>query len=75
MTMFPHCDGCGAQLSARSGGHVDGPEEHMPLRRIHGERTDGSRGQDPLPDGEFDWCGKCAVVAFAAVRDAIAGHR
>ena len=69
MSMIPHCDGCGAQLSLRPGGS-DENDDH-PLRRIHGERTDASHVDDlPATGQDFDWCGKCAVVAFAAVRDA-----
>lgn len=67
-----HCDGCGTRLSLRSGGHDD--DDNYPIRRIHGERTDANRGQYPLPDNDFDWCGKCATVAFAAV-DAETGRR
>jgi hypothetical protein len=46
------CDGCG---------QVGEPT-------ISGRRANGLSGGRPLPDGPFDWCVNCALVAFASVR-------
>ena len=67
MSQAIHCDGCGAELGS------------LPLRErlIHGQRDEHSgQGMRPLPDGGFDWCERCAKVAFQAVLDAnVAGGR
>lgn len=49
------CDGCGMKFDS-----YDDPA-------ITGKRADDRRG-DELPEGRFDWCRKCAVIAFKAVR-------
>jgi hypothetical protein len=55
VSTYLRCDGCGAELSAKR------------PRVIRGERADGMRGGSHLPDGKFDWCMACTVVAFTAV--------
>ena len=75
MSKRTHCDGCGTGLSLRKGGAPE-DDDNFPVRYVHGEHMSGSDVRElPEPGGEFDWCGPCAVVAFAAVRDANAGRR
>lgn len=62
MSQFTRCDGCGTELSRPRSG------DRKPERVIHGERTNGMGGGG-LPDGEFDWCGRCAAIAFDAVAE------
>lgn len=55
MSQLRICDGCGKPLKT------------MPT--IIGHRANGLTGGRPLPDGDFDWCESCALIAFNAVRD------
>jgi hypothetical protein len=66
MSQFIRCDGCDAEVTQLPVDHAGGHKERL----IHGQRVEGSgQGLYPIPDGEFDWCGDCAKVAFQAVRD------
>lgn len=58
MSNFMRCDGCGRELGTLG----------KPRRVIHGERVD-CMGGGGMPDGEFDWCGDCGEIAFAAVAE------
>lgn len=60
MSVFVRCDGCGEVLPS------DG-------RAIGGERKTAPR-DGILPSDRFDWCVRCAHVAFTAVRDANRGR-
>lgn len=55
-----HCDGCGATLRRN-------PGEQAPPAAINGQRVNGLAGGG-LPNGRFDWCLRCAQIAFAAVK-------
>lgn len=57
MSTFKRCDGCGAELNRQ--------QECL----IHGQRANGMGGLSPIPDGEFDWCQGCALIAFRAVQN------
>lgn len=54
------CDGCDAVLEAEKG--VREP------RVITGMRANNLRGGG-LPDADFDWCLRCAKIAFDAVKE------
>ncbi len=57
MSNFRRCDGCGRELGTLG----------KPRRVIHGERVPKMMGGGGLPAGEFDWCERCAQIAFSAV--------
>lgn len=63
MSQQTFCDGCGKQLSWESGAI------HPERVAISGERVNQKLG-GALPDGRFDWCYDCGVIAFAAVKAA-----
>ncbi len=54
MSTRTYCDGCGRQLDPAG----------QP-RAVRGEIAAGTRHLAPLP--VFDWCRRCAGIAFAAV--------
>lgn len=47
--------------------YCDGCEQPIQDIVIGGYRADGQTGVYPLPDEGFDWCGRCADIAFKAV--------
>jgi hypothetical protein len=51
------CDGCGNAFDIDSAEIV-----------INGDRANGLDGGG-LPNGRFDWCLRCAQIAFKAVRE------
>jgi hypothetical protein len=67
------CDGCRSPLyqisksREENGGVTSSTGRELMVR---GERANGMQGGDPLPNGAFTWCERCARVAFTAVREA-----
>jgi hypothetical protein len=66
MSQVTKCDGCGVRLTPYPINYRAGHRECV----ISGRRANDMLGGRPLPDGQFDWCEKCALVAFIAVEDA-----
>lgn len=64
MSIIVRCNGCQQELSVNSNKIV-----------IKGERANGLVGGYPLPDHDFDWCERCAMIAFRAVEDVAASTR
>jgi hypothetical protein len=58
------CNGCDEVLQASEA--LASPANKV---AITGERSNGMHGGG-LPSGRFDWCVRCARIAFLAVEDA-----
>lgn len=67
------CDGCRTPLfrfPEESSTKAPGSTELM----IEGRRANRMNGLDPIPNGEFHWCQRCARIAFQALRVAKANN-
>jgi hypothetical protein len=63
MSQEIRCDGCDV-ITSKPGIREDS-------HTIHGERLpERSSGPGRIPMGEFDWCQRCAQIAFTAVAEA-----
>lgn len=67
------CDGCRVPLFRFPNETASSDLDNKELL-IEGKRANGLGGLDPIPNGEFHWCARCARIAFQALRVAKANN-